>query len=397
MKVLKPIYYDKFECSADKCIESCCVGWKVAIDKTTYNRYKKVKSNFSKELVKGISRNRTGKDIYNYGKMRLTDNKRCIFLNKQNLCNVYINLGEDYLCNTCKIYPRSIKKYRNIIERNLTLSCPEVARMISEIEEKLSFVMEEEKLSSLDLYNINNGYENTYIYDLFWQIRSFFIEIAQFREIELWKRLSFLKLCAQKIQKLISDGKYNEIDNVINNLTCSITDESVIKSLDNINNSNEVKNLFIDSIIKMRLKDNLTNTKLLEILVQLDKIIEDNRGNELEVLEKIESEFDISFKDREYILENFIVYTLYKNCMGELESKDINKLITMTILEYALLKKLFEVKWYSNGGNLTNEDVIEIMYTFSRTIEHSNFMKKLCNNVKDAGYDSLAYLTILIR
>ena len=42
MKVLKPFYYDDFNCIANKCIDSCCVGWNVYIDKNTYKKYKKV-------------------------------------------------------------------------------------------------------------------------------------------------------------------------------------------------------------------------------------------------------------------------------------------------------------------------------------------------------------------
>ena len=51
MKVLKPFYYDDFKCIANKCIDSCCIGWQINIDEKTYKKYKKVKGVFGKNLL----------------------------------------------------------------------------------------------------------------------------------------------------------------------------------------------------------------------------------------------------------------------------------------------------------------------------------------------------------
>lgn len=40
MKILKPFYYDDFKCIADKCIDSCCIGWRISIDKESYKNTK---------------------------------------------------------------------------------------------------------------------------------------------------------------------------------------------------------------------------------------------------------------------------------------------------------------------------------------------------------------------
>ena len=146
MKVLKPVYYGDFKCIANKCIDSCCIGWRVDIDKKSYKKYKKVNGEFSKKINESIVRNRSSNTDLQYGKMKLNNN-RCKMLNEDNLCNLYITLGEKYLCNTCKMYPREIKKYGDVYERNLSMSCPEVARYIINMKEQFSFNMEEENLS----------------------------------------------------------------------------------------------------------------------------------------------------------------------------------------------------------------------------------------------------------
>lgn len=90
MRVLKPTYYDKFECIANKCSDSCCIGWRIEIDKSSFKHYRKVKGEFGEILNKGIRKNRNDNNIFSYGIMNLTKDQRCSLLNKDNLCNIYI-------------------------------------------------------------------------------------------------------------------------------------------------------------------------------------------------------------------------------------------------------------------------------------------------------------------
>jgi len=149
MKVLKPFYYDKFTCIGNECKDSCCIGWRVFIDKKSYNKYKKVTGQFGKILNNSMSRNRKDESNLHYGEMKLK-NKRCQLLNNKNLCDIYINLGEEYLCNTCKIYPRIVRKYGHICEKTLSLSCPEVAKIFVESNKVFNFDMQDEILNEIE-------------------------------------------------------------------------------------------------------------------------------------------------------------------------------------------------------------------------------------------------------
>lgn len=162
MNILKPFYYDEFRCIGGKCKDSCCLGWTVFIDKKTFNEYKKVGSSFKSKLNSGISRNRKDSNDLHYGKMNL-ENGRCKFLNDKDLCDIYINLGEDYLCNTCKQYPRLLYKFGDVYEKTLNLSCPEVARVIVESNELFSFDMTDEILNETE----KNIYKNITIIKIY--------------------------------------------------------------------------------------------------------------------------------------------------------------------------------------------------------------------------------------
>ena len=64
------------------------------------------------------------------GIFRQDKEKRCAFLNDCNLCEMYVNLGEKSLCKTCRLYPRHVEEFEDVREITLSVSCPEVARLV---------------------------------------------------------------------------------------------------------------------------------------------------------------------------------------------------------------------------------------------------------------------------
>ena len=399
MKVLKPDYYEKFQCIANDCNDSCCIGWSISIDKKSYNKYKKISGEFGKVLNKNISKNNS--DL-NYGKMKLILGK-CSFLNEDNLCNIYINLGEKSLCNTCKTYPRLINKNGEICEKNLTLSCPEVARLIISIKDKFGFELNDELIpeGEKDYINKKSTIDKS-LYNFLWEVRSFMIEIAQFREIDLWKRLLFIILSEAKFQKLIEEFNYENLPEVIEILRNTITNIEFITSLDDtVHSVPKVKSLMIDTIITLRTQKRITNSKFKSFLSDFVILLQESNyenDNDYSLLDEKEREFNIYFKDKEYILENYIVYNLYRNFMNTINSKDIHEIIVKMIIEYSIIKKLLLARWNVNNKQLEDDDIIDALYSFSRTIEHDNvYIKEIYKSIKKAGYDTMAYMTIMFR
>ncbi len=402
MKVLKPNYYDEFKCTANECKDSCCVGWGVFIDKKSYNKYKKVNGEFGKFLCSNISKNRINNSDLSYGKMKLNSGK-CSFLNNENLCNIYINLGEDSLCNTCKTYPRLINKYRDICEKNLTLSCPIVTRLMINIKDKISFELNNEVITENEKdYVKNTSNLEEKLYEFLWEVRSFLIEVVQFREVDLWKRLVFILLSESRFQKLLKESNYKHLPQVMELLMTTISNEEFINSLDNtIHSVLKVKSLIIDTLVALRTQQSITNQTAIELLRDFVMLLNESNyenSDNYEFLQEKEKEFDIYFKYKEYILENYIVYDLYRNFMKAGDSKNIHMVIVKMIIEYSMIKKLLLAKWNANNKIIEDDDIIDVIYSFSRTVEHNNtYIDKVYNSMKEAGYDTIAYLTIMIR
>ena len=100
MRYLKPHYYDKFVCTAGDCPDSCCAGWQIMIDETSLERYGNEKSEFGTRLRNSID---WDEECF------YQNNRRCAFLNEENLCDLYKALGPDSLCDPVEC-TRDIRK-----------------------------------------------------------------------------------------------------------------------------------------------------------------------------------------------------------------------------------------------------------------------------------------------
>ena len=123
-----PEYIQDFRCIGKDCIDSCCVGWNISIDKETYKKYKNSTNNEIKSIAKKfLVKNNLNSNI-NYGKF-INQNNCCPFLNRDKLCNAFNLLGQENLSIGCATYPRNIKIFDKIGFITGSLTCPEIARL----------------------------------------------------------------------------------------------------------------------------------------------------------------------------------------------------------------------------------------------------------------------------
>lgn len=119
----KPDYYDEFTCIGSRCKDNCCIGWEIDIDENALNFYGQVKGNMAERLTEGISMDPVPH-------FNTNEKGRCVFLNHENLCDLYIELGEDSLCEICTEHPRFFHDFGEIQEKGLGIACEEAARLI---------------------------------------------------------------------------------------------------------------------------------------------------------------------------------------------------------------------------------------------------------------------------
>ena len=131
-----PDYYKKFSCIADKCPDTCCGKWQIVIDDDSLEKYEDYNGEYRDELRRKVN--------WKEGVFRHGRSGKCAFLRDDMLCDMYIHMGKNSLCTTCREYPRHTEEFENVREVSLSLSCPEVARILMNITDKVTFVTEED-------------------------------------------------------------------------------------------------------------------------------------------------------------------------------------------------------------------------------------------------------------
>ena len=130
MKYYEFNYSKKFNCIADKCKHNCCIGWEIAVDKRSRDRYKLLESKDDRFL-----------DKLENNCFTLTPNGRCPFLDEDNLCYIIKNHGEKSLCRTCKTHPRFKNFFSGVTETGLGLYCEEAGRIILSSKDKMKLIL----------------------------------------------------------------------------------------------------------------------------------------------------------------------------------------------------------------------------------------------------------------
>lgn len=133
--------YSEFKCKADKCKHSCCKGWEIDIDEDTFGFYKSLDTEFGNEIRQNIHE---GEDTY----FKLTDDKRCPFLKDSGLCKLIEELGEDSLCDICRLHPRFFEDINDYSLAGVGLSCEKSTELLFE-KKSLNFIIcESQKIIS---------------------------------------------------------------------------------------------------------------------------------------------------------------------------------------------------------------------------------------------------------
>lgn len=132
--VYVPNYYPSFRCIAAACKHSCCVGWEIDVDPEALARYDGVRGDMGERLRQCIDREADPPCF------RLSEDERCPFLNRNGLCDLITELGEESLCHICADHPRFRNVLPDRVELGLGLCCEAAAGLILSRTEPFSVV-----------------------------------------------------------------------------------------------------------------------------------------------------------------------------------------------------------------------------------------------------------------
>ncbi len=351
MLIRKQNGFDNFVCIADKCPKSCCIGWQIVIDETSLHKYKDTSGEFAPLLQQGID----------YGEKCFRQNAgRCAMLRSDGLCDLQRHLGEDYLCNTCRLYPRHEEDFLDLREETLTLSCPEVTRMLLDPDYEYGFTEEtDEKTDNPEEYQDCD----VFLLDELAYAREKMAALIKRRELPFQERLSMIGAAAFDMQHSYDYGDIELIGK-----TCERLDETAVFD------STDIRPEEIEPLNATGIPLDFSYTmESLSFLAQLEALEEDWS--------------DTVFRIKEYCLKNGNDSDAWKTAMHPTNPREqavFEKIFLSFLYTYLCgsvydgqiyarcMLAIWSVRWIMLLFAATDLTIEQSIYLYSRQIEHSD-------------------------
>lgn len=409
-----PDYYKKFSCIADKCPDTCCGKWQIVIDDDSLERYQEYDGDYRPELHRKVN--------WKEGVFRHSRSGKCAFLRDDMLCDLYIHMGKESLCTTCREYPRHTEEFENVREVSLSLSCPEVARILMNITDKVTFVTEED-----DEDEVFDDFDY-FLYSNLEDIREVILNVIQDRSVDIRIRIERVIQIGASAQRHYDEGDLVMWDE------CEEQDKpEICRKLEFCpeHSNTEIDNeAFLDDeyvLLQRQFGFLLDELELLyddweDVLIESQSILfgdgaetfaenrrrfeswwrdncevtggqpgqnSDAAGNDAAENDKtndnvaendatedrsedIEECVDELHMTMDIFLEQIIVYFISIYLLGAVYDGNIDGKVNACVGHAVELYMLLMARWLRNGETLSVDDLIELSYRYSREIEHSD-------------------------
>ena len=364
-----PDYYKEFECIADKCEDTCCAGWQIVIDKESLQNYKRIRGDFRKRMLKSVN--------WFGGTFHQDKDKRCVFLNKNNLCDLYLALGEGGFCKTCREYLRHTEEFEGVREITLSLSCPEVARIVMNRKEPVQYISyEKDGEEEFDDFD-------PFLYSVLDDARKEMIRILQNRSLTVAERVVLVLGMAHDMQGCMNRRELFDCMTVIDKYG---TERALAYVREYLNRAGvkEKEALAVDTMF-----GHLYHLELLreEWGVLLDET-RDLLYSDMDAYREVRKDFaayqaDKAEMDVDILLEQLLVYFLFTYFPGAVYDGEIYAKAQLAVYGVWMIWELWKARWLKNEKTLDLEEMTELVYRFSREVEHSDVNLKMIEKIME--------------
>jgi lysine-N-methylase len=421
VQILRPAYYTKFSCIGSACEDNCCKDWSIVIDKKTYLLYKQVKDpDFAQKLPERVRRVRGAKanDIA-YAEFIMDENRACKFQTEEKLCEIQKTLGVKYMCYTCMIYPRKISMVLpKMLEVSLSMSCPEVVRVALLNPAPMTFETAEEELDQSDIllkltpfHPIKTG-DNAVYADHAWVIREGMIDMLQCRDLSLANRLFAVGMMLDKITAAGKEGKADTIPALVNTFTQAARhgDFTQVQThfADNEAIHITMNSTLVNTILMYITKKGNSSKPFHDFLLKVLKIgamkrlstndVETHNMINTYTAECVAKHWPDFLERYGYVLENYFVNYVFSAAFPFAYQKELDPYHHFIILaeQYALLRTLL-CGIAGKDGEITEELLTKVITCVSTLSQHSQQALHIEQQYSNAGCDSLAHVSFLLR
>lgn len=357
----KPDYYEQFNCIADKCPDTCCSGWQIVINDEYVEKYKSGKEFPTIDMEEYVD--------FKENVFKQSEDRRCSFLRDDNLCKLCFEYGEDALCKTCHLYPRHIEEFEDVRETTLSISCPEVAKIILTRTEPVKYISTEDETEEYEEYEDFDFM----LYSALCDARDVMIEILQNRSIPIDVRAGMVLGLSYDIDKRLNDGRFFTVEELLDYVvTTKALNQSIEKVISFTNDKERVykymykkfKKLFKLEPISYDWINLYTETGHTLYKKGLNYYTEKSEQFDNYMLQK-EISFDIQ-------LEQILVYFVFTYFCGAVYDSEVYGKGKLCVYSAYYIKELLKAAYIRNEGELSEEEIQDIVLRYSRELEHSD-------------------------
>lgn len=383
-----PHYFDDFRCVAAECEDTCCAGWQIVIDEETLNKYKNTGGQLGQRLKESID--------WKEGTF-LQCNKRCAFLDDDNLCDLHMIGGEKMLCDTCRDYPRHKEEYEGLREGSLSLSCIEAAKIILGCKEPVQFYSFEDDEEDEEFEDFD--------YLLFTKLmdaREKMIAMLQNRHWNIMTRMASVLDLAGKMQKALDENEMFRMDEILEQYgnMDEILDFAQ-KTQEHPEDGNDYGSL-IRKVFRTFYKLEVLKEDWPEYVKKAEFTLFGNGQSAYsEQMKAFHKSVGLNSADSETWscwLEQLMVYFVFTYFCGAVYDGQILAKMQTAVVSTLLIQELAIAKWIGQGENMDFDMFADIAHRVSREIEHSDFnlnrMEKLCEKTPALSEDSLKRILV---
>lgn len=366
MRRVRPDYYEKFQCIADRCTITCCQEWKIGVDNETNRKWKKL---LPPDTVVDKKKNLSAYTVKKDGMrvIALDEKHRCPFLNEEKLCCLVCTYTDRVLSDTCTQFPREVHRFSTHEEETLMPCCPAVIDIWKDAKE-------------IVFPKVDREYK-----DLLFAIREHMMEL--------------LEDSTQRLEDQLKQGFYILLElNKQDSLTMQLVNEyfsgeSVAQlreaiaqiPMDELDSMDECNELLQDLAFNYQ-KEGLYKKYLDPILLQAEKFSEtyaaDTMCEDLQLFEK-------QFRQWHPLLRKFLLNEFYSDLLvldGDLESMIVS--MQWIGMEYAVIRHSVFLKWLERK-QFTYEELRDYMVVITRMTgyEQEDIVEYLQNSFESLVWD----------
>ncbi len=409
-RLIRPGYAERFTCIGAACEDTCCAGWLVSVDQASYRKYRSLPAGPLRSLmdtaIQPLSSRGGKSNASNFASVRMKPSGACPLLSGERLCRIQVELGEDYLCRTCAVFPRITHTIDGFEETKLSLSCPEAARLV---------LVEPDLLPPVSAPGYQVTWDETatdpvVLRGYFWQIREFVLGLIQNRKYSLWQRMFLLGTFSRRLEALVQGEVTRGFPDLLDDFSRAVASGGLSRLMETIPADNQLQLEIVLRLVARRVNGVWLSPRLRGVLNKFVEGVghspEASMDSQAARYAAAYAEFYAPFFRRHpHILENYLInavlrdlFPFQRNLSAPQADVQPARAFGLLAIQFALIKGLLIGVAGARKHEFCAADVVEIVQTACKHFEHrAKFLPEALAALKARNLDNAQGLTMLLR